>query len=215
MTAYSAFIFDLDGTLIDSAPDIAEALNIGFAQNGWPKLEAHFVEKFLGNGPRRLIIDILDELGVTYDELTLQQTLQCYQQAYLANPAGHTRIFPHVREDLEALKSAGIKLGICTNKTHAITAKVLQQLGLSELFDVALGADVVPACKPDPKHLLAVADAMNLVSGGWAYVGDTPIDQQAAVGADVPFFVVPWGGGPEVEISAKQRLSRLADLLQV
>ena len=56
---------------------------------------------------------------------------------------------------------------------------------------------------------------MNLVSGGWAYVGDTPIDQQAAVGADVPFFVVPWGGGPEVEISAKQRLSRLADLLQV
>ena len=58
MTAYSAFIFDLDGTLIDSAPDIAEALNIGFAQNGWPKLEAHFVEKFLGKGPRRLIIDI-------------------------------------------------------------------------------------------------------------------------------------------------------------
>lgn len=215
MTAYSAFIFDLDGTLIDSAPDIVEALNIGFAQNGWPKLEAHFVEKFLGNGPRRLIIDILDELDVTYDEVTLQQTLQCYQQAYLANPAGHTRIFPHVREDLEALKSAGIKLGICTNKTHAITAKVLQQLGLSELFDVALGADAVPACKPDPKHLLAVADAMNLVTGGWAYVGDTPIDQQAAVGADVPFFVVPWGGGPEVEISAKQRLSRLADLLQV
>ncbi|MFW1801036.1 HAD family hydrolase [Acinetobacter nematophilus] len=215
MAVFSAYIFDLDGTLIDSAPDIAEALNVGFAQNQWPKLKSSDVEKFLGNGPRRLITDILDELKIKYDDSSIQRMLSSYQQAYMANPAGHTRIFPYVREDLEALKSAGIKLGICTNKTHAITAKVLQELGLSDLFDIALGADVVSACKPDPKHLLAVAEAMNLTSGDWAYIGDTVIDQQTAIGADVPFFVVPWGGGSDVDVPPKQRLNRLADLLKV
>ncbi|KAF1012778.1 MAG: Phosphoglycolate phosphatase [Acinetobacter bereziniae] len=194
---------------------LTEALNVGFIQNNWPILQSSYVEKFLGNGPRRLITDILDELVIEYDDSAIETMLTCYQQAYMANPASHTRIFPYVREDLEALKSAGIKLEICTNKTHAITAKVLQQLGLSDLFDIALGADAVPACKPDPKHLLAVAEAMNLASGQWAYIGDTTIDQQTAIGADVPFFVVPWGGGPSFNVSSKQRLSRLADLLEV
>ncbi|MEQ1162434.1 HAD-IA family hydrolase [Acinetobacter calcoaceticus] len=215
MAFYSALIFDLDGTLIDSAPDIAKALNVGFAQNGWPSLEPAYVEKFLGNGPRRLITDILEDLNIVFDEATAQRALDSYQNAYLNDPAGRTKIFPYVREDLEALKSAGIRLGICTNKTHVITGKVLEQLGLSSLFDAALGADVVPACKPDPGHLLAVANAMELTTGNWAYVGDTDIDKKAAEAAGVPFFVVPWGGGPEVEISSERRLSRLADLLHV
>jgi len=135
-------------------------------------------------------------------------------QAYMDDPAGRTRFYPHVREDLVALREAGIRLGICTNKNHAVTGKVLQQLGLADLFDAAIGADAVPACKPDPGHLLAVADAMALAEHTWAYVGDTRVDQQTARAAGVAFFVVPWGGGPQVEISAAQRLNRLADLLQ-
>lgn len=213
MSVYSALVFDLDGTLIDSAPDIANALNVGFAMNGWPELAPAYVEQFIGNGPRRLIVDILDDLGIAYDEVAVQRAFDGYLCAYLEDPAGRTRFFPHVREDLETLRSAGIRLGICTNKNHAVTGKVLEQLGLSSLFEVALGADSVPACKPDPQHLLAVAEAMELTAGDWAYVGDTGVDQMTADAAGVQFFVVPWGGGPNVEVAQKQRLSRLADLL--
>ncbi|WP_395610115.1 HAD family hydrolase [Pseudomonas sp. B22129] len=214
MAVYNALIFDLDGTLIDSACDIAKALNVGFMLNGWPELDPDHVEAFLGNGPRRLIVDILEDLDIPYTEAQVQRAFEGYLQAYMDDPAGRTRFYPHVREDLMALREAGIRLGICTNKNHAVTGKVLQQLGLADLFDAAIGADAVPACKPDPGHLLAVADAMALADGTWAYVGDTRVDQQTARAAGVAFFVVPWGGGPLVEISAAQRLNRLADLLQ-
>ncbi|NWA02345.1 HAD family hydrolase [Pseudomonas gingeri] len=214
MSVYCALIFDLDGTLIDSASDIAKALNIGFALNGWPELDPAHVETFLGNGPRRLIVDILEDLAIPYDDSQVQRAFDGYLQAYMDDPAGRTRFFPHVREDLQALREAGIRLGICTNKNHAVTGKVLEQLGLADLFEVALGADAVPACKPDPGHLLAVAQAMDLASDEWAYVGDTRVDQMTAYAAGVPFFVVPWGGGPHVDICAEQRLNRLADLLQ-
>ena len=77
-----------------------------------------------------------------------------------------------------------------------------------------MGAYEVPACKPDPGHLIAVAEAMELESGTWAYVGDTRVDQATAAAARVPFYAVPWGGGAGVEVAQGHRLTRLADLLQ-
>lgn len=213
MTAYTALIFDLDGTLIDSAPDIAAALNEGFACNGWPRLDPDHVERFIGKGPHRLIRDILEDLGIPHDEEAVKRAFDGYLKAYLDDPASRTRFYAHVQEDLAAFKARGVRLGICTNKNNAVTGKVLERLGLAELFDAAIGADAVPACKPDPGHLLAVARSMGLGSDGWAYIGDTGVDKATAEAANVPFYVVPWGGGPEVSVEDAQRLTRLADLL--
>ncbi|QDD64707.1 HAD family hydrolase [Herbaspirillum seropedicae] len=210
---YDAFIFDLDGTLIDSGPDIAAAVNAYLQEQGHAALEVAYVERFIGNGPRRLIQDILLDQGVAFDEATLDEAVQAYIGHYRRHPASRTRFFPHVKEDLESLHAAGIRLGICTNKPHALTRQILDLLALSPLVEVALGADAVPACKPDPGHLRAVARHMALVEGAWAYIGDTPVDQATAAAAGVPFFVVPWGGGGQVQVRPAQRLQRLRDLL--
>ncbi|NUT59877.1 HAD-IA family hydrolase [Herbaspirillum sp. C9C3] len=210
---YQAFIFDLDGTLIDSAPDIAAAVNAYLQEQGHAALEVAYVERFIGNGPRRLIRDILLDQGIVLEDAALDDAVQAYIGHYRRHPASHTRFFPHVKEDLENLHAAGFRLGICTNKPHALTRQILDLLALSPLVEVALGADAVPACKPDPGHLRAVARHMALPEGAWAYIGDTPVDQATAEAAGVPFFVVPWGGGGEVQVLPSQRLRRLRDLL--
>lgn len=207
-----AIIFDLDGTLIDSAPDIAAAVNRDLCTRGWPEQKVAFVEQFIGYGSRKLLVDLFTEIGHPTDEQTLAQAHQSYLDNYRAAPAERTRFFPYVREDLAALSRAGVRLGLCTNKPHDMTRRVLDALGLASLFEVAIGADAVPACKPDPGHLWAVAEQMGLGRGDFVYVGDTQVDQMTARAADVPFFAVPWGGGGLLDVAPHQRLSRLLDL---
>lgn len=208
-----AIIFDLDGTLIDSAPDIAAAVNRYFASAGYEEMVPDFVEQFIGNGPRRLLLDLFAHNGHPRDDAALDAAHRAYLENYRRAPAAHTRFFPHVRADLEALKAAGFRLGVCTNKPHEMTGLVLAELEIAPLFDAVIGADAAPACKPDPRHLLAVAEEMRLSPGEWVYVGDTAVDQKTATGAGAPFFAVPWGGGPALSLPEGARLSRLADLI--
>ncbi|WP_368649830.1 HAD-IA family hydrolase [Brucella intermedia] len=214
MKQYSALIFDLDGTLIDSAPDITAAVNVYMVSKGWPALSVEYVETFIGNGPRRLLKDIFIDQGLPFDDATVDAAVQSYIENYHRNPAEKTRFFSHVREDLQSLHAAGFRLGICTNKPHALTQEILKILELDRLIEVALGADAVPACKPDPGHLRAVVERMNLNGANWAYVGDTNVDKATAEGAGATFFVVPWGGGADVNVEPHQRLARIADLME-
>lgn len=214
MKKYSALIFDLDGTLIDSAPDIAAAVNVYMASKGWPTLPVDYVESFIGNGPRRLLLDIFIDQGLPSDDVTLDTAVQSYIENYHRNPADKTRFFTHVLEDLQSLHAAGFRLGICTNKPHALTQEILKILQMDGLIEVALGADAVQACKPDPGHLRAVVDRMGLNGADWAYVGDTNVDKATAESAGATFFVVPWGGGADVNVEPHQRLARIADLME-
>ena len=209
---YEALVFDLDGTLIDSAPDIAAALNLVLERNGWPTQGVATVEKFIGFGARRLVHDLFVSLGLPSDDATIDSALMEYLDNYARTPADKTRFYPYVREDLEVLHRDGIRLGLCTNKPQELTLKVLRILGIADLFEAIGGADIAPASKPDPAHLMVVAERMRLNGRPWAYVGDTMVDKTTAAGAGVPFYAVPWGGGRHLEVEPSMRLTRLRDL---
>ena len=210
-----AVIFDLDGTLIDSAPDIAAAVNQYLISSGWNAQDTDFIEQYIGFGPRKLLLDIFEHIGHPTDDKSVDLAHKAYLENYWQSPAKGTRFFDHVKEDLGALARSGLRMGICTNKPHALTQRVLDALGLSSVFETAIGADAVPVCKPDPGHLIAVAEKMALQSGRWAYVGDTKVDQLTAKDANVPFYAVPWGGGSALDVPDGHRLARLSDLMQV
>ena len=210
--SFTALIFDLDGTLIDSAPDIAAAVNSYLLAQGWPAQEIGFVETFIGHGPRRLLADMFTALHLPTDSARLEAAHVAFMAHYWQAPTRFTQFYPDVLADLHSLHAAGIALGLCTNKPQALTLRILDQLGIASLFSAVVGADAVPACKPDPGHLLAVAGKMALEPGTWAYVGDSGIDQATAQAAGVAFFVVPWGGGAKVEVAERYRLTRLRDL---
>jgi len=209
---YEALVFDLDGTLIDSAPDIAASVNEVLERRGWPLQSVAFVEKFIGFGPRRLLLDLLVAVGLPSDPATVDEAVREYLANYARAPASRTLFYPHVRDDLEALHQSGMRMGICTNKPHGLSLKVLEILGIAHLFEVVVGADVAPANKPDPRHLLAVAQEMGLGEASWAYIGDTAVDQATARAASIPFFAVSWGCGGQVVVPPEARVVRLRDL---
>jgi len=210
--ACNGLIFDLDGTLVDSVPDIAASLNAYFVTQGWPVLDDAFVAQYIGHGTQRLMHDILQTLGLPNDEATLQAAVSGYLNAYQAKPVHHTRLFPHVGDDLHALRAEGFKLGVCTNKKQSLTEQILQILRIDTLFSAVVGADAVPACKPDPGHLLTTAQRMGLNRTDWVYIGDTHVDQSTAQAANMPFYAVPWGTGAALPVAPQYRLTRLADL---
>ena len=212
MTQLSAIIFDLDGTLIDSTPDITAALNRYLTANGWPEQAADFIGTLIGYGPRKLLVDVFATIGHPTDEASVKAAHLAYLEHYRAAPAERTVFYPHVRDDLVSLQAAGFRLGICTNKLHALTKQVLDAFGIASLFEVALGADAVPACKPDPAHLTAVTGHMGVGIKEIAYVGDTIVDQRTAQAAGAAFLCVPWGNGAALDVSASQRLTRLSDI---
>ncbi len=209
----AAIIFDLDGTLIDSAPDIAAAVNRVLADAGQAPLEVDYVEGFIGDGSRAMLKRIFADQGIDQDSVSLERRLADYMRYYAEEPATRTEIFGQVRADLASLQAAGLKLGICTNKPHRLTELVLAALDLQPFFSCVMGADVVPNRKPHRDHLLAVAAGLGTKPEETWYVGDTEVDRACAHAAGIRFFLVDWGGGRFLEDAGDTRISSFLDLL--
>ena len=209
----SAAVFDLDGTLIDSAPDIAAAVNKIMTRLVEKQLPVEYVETFIGDGSRSMLSRILDDKGIEHTDSQLDDYLREYMRLYEQEPTSRTLFFPGVRQDLDLLRQNGLKLGICTNKPHALTILVLKSLKIDHLFDFVLGADAAPRRKPHKQHLLSVIEGLGITPDDAVYVGDTDIDLKCAKSAGVRFFLVNWGGGRFLNGADAIRLSRLLDIL--
>ncbi|EYD71017.1 HAD-IA family hydrolase [Limimaricola hongkongensis] len=206
-----AIVFDLDGTLIDSAPGIAAAVNRTFAAHGLEPTPPDLIAGLIGHGAYRLVADLLARQFIPAAPDDIAFLTKAYLDSYAEAPLEGTTVYPHVAEDLAALSEAGWRLGLCTNKPQALAVSVLEGLGFDHLFDAVRGADAVCARKPDPGHLHAVIAALEVETA--IYVGDTEVDEATAQAAGVAFRGVGWAAPGRLSAPETARLSRLSDLM--
>jgi phosphoglycolate phosphatase len=185
-------VLDLDGTLVDSAPDLAAALNRLMAARDLPPFTLPEVARMVGDGVRAL----LERAFAARDGVPDAQALRDYMADYAAHVADATRPYPGVAATLEALAARGWRLAVCTNKPEALAHAVLSATGLAGFFAAVGGGDSFPARKPDPAHLLATLAAAGAAPGGAVMAGDHRNDILAATGAGVPCIFAAWGYGP-------------------
>lgn len=189
-----ALVFDLDGTLVDSAPDIGAAVNMLLREEGRIALDPASIISFVGDGAIQLVRRAFAASGTVPEGAALDALLARFMVHYHAAPAVLTKPYDGVAPILAQLKQAGHKLGVCTNKPDALIAAVLKGTGLARYFDAAVGPDKVSRRKPDSAHLRAALDAMGVAPGAPAVmVGDSINDVRAAHGMGVPCICVTYG----------------------
>lgn len=189
----AAVIFDLDGTLVDSAPDFLNALNRLFAEIGRPPLALPEVRGMMGYGVRVLLEHALERTGGMPLEPGLEALAERMIELFFRHHLESSRLFPDVPATLETLRRARLKLGLCTNKPHAATLETLKILKLDHLFDAVVGGGESLALKPHPAHVIAVVERLGVAREGTVMVGDTETDVAAARAAGVPIVLVRYG----------------------
>ena len=213
MTAPLALVFDLDGTLIDSVPQVAAAVNATLVEAARPTLSLAAVCDMIGEGARVTLERAFAATGGT-GNVDIGAMTERYLVHYLTDPAAHTVVFPDVIEVLEQFRRAGAIMGICTNKPGATTRPVLDALNLSRFFAAVVTADDTPYRKPDGRHVLDTLEAMGADRNRAVLIGDSEHDLAAARNADVPAVFVAYGYDHAVvaEMPAAARIERFRDL---
>lgn len=184
-------IFDLDGTLIDSAPDLQAAAAKVLREEGERPLDLATIKSFIGNGVPVLIERVMRHCFGSVEPQRHQDLVARFMRHYNAAPTALTRLYPHVAESLEVLVLDGHRLALCTNKPSAISRTILADLGVAQHFSAVFGGDTLPVKKPDPAPLLAAAAALG--DRPTLYVGDSEIDGQAAEAANFSFLLFTEG----------------------
>lgn len=210
MGKYSAVVFDLDGTLVDSSPDIAAALNRVLAEYGGRELRPEEVVPLLGEGSRRLVEEAALLSGAAIGA-ALTTVNKAYLDEYRAQPAELSTVYPGVAEALESLRSEGIPMGVCTNKNQELAEIVLRELDLADCFSAIVGADVVAESKPAPGHLLAAVKGLAAEPSETLYVGDSVIDEATAAAARVEFVATSWA--PDTVTARRFDYADLAEIV--
>ena len=190
----AAVAFDLDGTLVDTLPDLHEAANRMLADLGRPAVEADRVRGFIGDGVDRLVKRLLTgALHAEPDRTAFEQARDRFREHYRQVLTRASRPYPGVVDALDEMRGRGLKLACVTNKPERFTRPLLEGLDLLRRMDCVVGGDTLTAKKPDPLPLAHCAEEFGIEPRLLLMVGDSAIDCAAARAAGCPVFCVPYG----------------------
>jgi len=188
-----AVLLDLDGTLLDTAPDLAAAANAMLADQGLAPLPADTIRGFIGQGIPRLVERCLQASGFPLACERLQPALRSFATHYARLNGAASRPFPGVPDALERMRAASLRLACVTNKARAFTLPLLEKAGLAPFFDAVVTSDDVGRRKPDPAPFLHACRTLGVAPGEAAVVGDSANDAEAARAAGCRVLLVTYG----------------------
>lgn len=211
MSAFRAVVFDLDGTLIDSAPSLHAAAAAMLTERGLPVPDLTAVKGFIGHGVGVLVERCLRWAGA--DPGVQTAALDRFLDFYGADPVAGTRVLPGARDALASLHADGLRLGVCTNKPERLARRILNALDLGPFAAVA-GGDTLPVRKPDPAPLRHVAALLDTAPGAVLYVGDSVVDRRTARAARIAYVHVEGGyqSAPIPGLGSRERIVDLSHL---
>ena len=211
---YNTYIFDLDGTLLDTLGDLAAATNYALRQHGMPEHSIDNVRRFVGNGVRKLMERAIPDGAHNPD---FEATFATFRQYYMQHSLDTTQPYEGILETLAALKARGCRLAVVSNKMMAATQELCQHF-FPDTIEVAIGENEAAGIrkKPAPDTVFAALDALGVGKGNAVYVGDSDVDIQTAANAGLPCISVLWGFRDKAfltENGAKTFISTPSELL--
>ncbi len=202
-------IFDLDGTIIDAAPDMAAGINGLLRARGLPPLQLEEATPLLGDGLR---VFAARAFRLRRSEIT-EGEIAAFVDGYVQAPILETRLYPDVARTLGALREAGWRMVLCTNKVEVAACSILRELGVLPYFDAICGGDTVAFCKPDPRHIEQALARARLLHRPAVMVGDNRADVAAAQAYGMPSIFAAWGyGRPDMGRGATKVAGRFDEL---
>jgi phosphoglycolate phosphatase len=213
---FDTVIYDLDGTLIDSAKDMQMAVSNVLADHGLPAVSEEDVRIFMGQGSKVTMAKAFSKYGKALDDETLSAVTREFVRYYEADPVSHTSAFAGVSDVVARFDRLGLKQGVCTNKFERPSRMILEHLKLMPPIADLAGADTFPVRKPDPRHILMLVERMGGAPDRAVMVGDSIHDVHAAHGAGLPAVLVSWGytATPASELGAEAVIERFDALPQ-
>jgi phosphoglycolate phosphatase len=207
-------VFDLDGTLVDTAPDLVATLNAVFRREGLPPVGYDAARTMVGGGARAMIERGLTAEGRTLSRAEVDQLVRDFIEHYAVHIADHSRPFPGLEAALDELAAGGCRLAVCTNKLQWLSVRLLDTLGISQRFVAICGADAFGLQKPDPELLRRTIARAEGDPGRAIMVGDSISDIAMARAAGVPVVAVDYGytDTPVGELGPDRVITALADL---
>jgi phosphoglycolate phosphatase len=207
-------VFDLDGTLVETAPDLVDTLNVILAEQDLPPVPYDEARRLIGGGARKMVARALEADGRPTEGAHLDRLVAQFLAHYSDHIADRSHAFPHLTEALDRLAAQGSRFAVCTNKLEWLSVKLLDKLGLTKRFDAICGQDTFGVMKPDPYALLGTIERAGGRPDNAIMVGDSETDIATARAAKIPVVAVDFGYTeiPLTELSPDRLISSFAAL---